>query len=307
MICLIACISACDDGVPEKLEIENFMMLYLSTASDDVKSITLPSTRDTSFVFGNVSYGGTTYYGQGNVVAEIGADFSLIEAYNTDNKTEFEPLPVECFAFDRTTLVIANGENYSTTARLFLVPGTLDTEKSYMLPVTIKSVSGDIPINEDKKTAYWTITFDDSAQPVVDFEKSTWEVISYSTQWNTTAASIIDGNIGTFWHTDAAGTMPQWVIIDMKATRRLKGFTLWHRQSGNSGDHGAEPKNIVFELSDDNSTWSTFIDVAELNNDYNSEIDIPASETQSGRYLRITVKTNWAGAGYTYFAEITPY
>lgn len=306
IICILAVISACEEGVPGKLEYEEFKKIYLSAAGEEATTITLPSTRDTSFVFGLVAYGGTTYYGQGNIEVELVADFSLVETFNAENNTQYEALPKEHFAFDRTKFVIENGGNYSARAQLFLVPEGLDTEKTYLLPATIRLLSGDVPINEERKTAYWVISFDDLP---VDFEKETWEVISYSSQWSEgmKAANVIDGEASTAWHSEpfdgSLNGMPQWIIIDMKKTRKINGFTIWLRQD----DHGGDPKNMVFELSDDGTNWTTFIDVAELSNDWTVEIDVPASAPQSGRYLRTTIKSNWGGLDWSYYAEITPY
>jgi hypothetical protein len=166
ILCIVAGLSACDDGIPEDLEFDQFKKLYLSAANDDAQSITLLTTRDTSFVFGKVAYGGTTHFEQGNITADIAADFSLVESYNTDHKTAYEPLPDECFALSMTSLVIENGNSYSGIAKLFLAPGGLDTEKEYLLPVVIQSVTGNVAVNEGKKTAYWAFGFSGSSRPV---------------------------------------------------------------------------------------------------------------------------------------------
>ena len=161
---VVAVMSACDDGVPENLEFEQFKNLYLSSASDQLRRIMLPEDmkRDTSFVFGNVIYGGTTNFGQGNIEVEIGADFSLVEAYNAENNTSFEPLPEENFALDFAKLVIENGTKYSRTAKLFVSPDKLEQGKEYLLPLTILSATGNIPVNEERKTTYWSVTFGDA-------------------------------------------------------------------------------------------------------------------------------------------------
>lgn len=166
IVCMVAALCACDDGIPVDLEFDQFKKVYLSAANDDAKTIALQSTRDTSFVFGNVAYGGTTYFGEGNIIVEIATDFSLVESYNTDHKTSYEPLPDESFAFDMTKLVIENGYSYSGISTLFLVPGELDTDKEYLLPVVIKSATGNVAVNEEKKTAYWAFVFSGDARPV---------------------------------------------------------------------------------------------------------------------------------------------
>lgn len=166
ILCVVVGLSACDDGIPEKLEFAEFKKVYLSSASDAPRRVSLLSVRDTSIVFGNVAYGGTTWFGEGDIVANIAPDFSLVESYNEENLTSYEPLPEDSFAFDITKLVIASGHSYSTVAKLFFVPGELDVYTTYMLPVVIESVSGNLEVNEDKNTAYLIIAFGGDAVPV---------------------------------------------------------------------------------------------------------------------------------------------
>jgi hypothetical protein len=459
ILCAAALLWSCGEPVPT-VENDRFKKLYLSAANDDAKSIILLTARDTSFVFGRVTYGGTTCFEQGDITAEIAADFSLVNSYNTNHNTAYEPLPDECFTFGMTTLVIGNGNNYSGSATLFLSPGKLDTEKEYLLPVVMQSVTGTVAVDEEKKTAYWAFGFRRSSPPLVlkdiyplelltggmnqidltssdgvttlktigadpnlytstlgrplsdgikrviafeyisnrtvtnteffycvaggpeggkssgeaitipqasewtrfefdlstainsfgfgvdnsggrepadhffrfdptgdagyeisirnfqieiysdepvddetNFAKYNWTVVSASSEWNTTAQSILDGNSSSFWHTDSQGNMPQWAIIDMKKSLTLHGIKLWNRQD----DHGCEPKNIVFEVSDDMENWKLILNEPEMSNDWEHEVDLPMANPQRGRYLRITVKSNWGNAPYTYIAEITPY
>ena len=159
IICVVAGITACDDGIPENLEFDRFKKLYLSVASERARNISLAEGRDTTLVFGSVTYGGTTNAKQGNIEVEIGSELSLVQAYNQANKTKYEPLPAESFSFDITKLHIENGKKYSDVASLFISSGKLDVNNRYLLPVTIKSVTGNMAVNDEKKTAYWVFGF----------------------------------------------------------------------------------------------------------------------------------------------------
>jgi hypothetical protein len=150
----------------------------------------------------------------------------------------------------------------------------------------------------------------DAPDAEYDWEKPLWTVLSRSSEWSNTswaASNTIDGDKNTTWHTEpfdaAVNGMPQWFIIDMQKQRPLKGVKLWNRQE----DHGNEPKNILFELSDDQITWRTALNEPEMSNAYTEELDLPFPDVATGRYLRVTVKTNWAGGAWTYIAELTPY
>jgi len=142
-----------------------------------------------------------------------------------------------------------------------------------------------------------------------DMEIHTWTVDSYSSQWNdgSLAAFLIDGNKESLWHSEpfdaALNGMPQWVIFDMKKSRKITGIKIWHRQN----DHGMEPKHIIFEVSDDKSTWTTLIDEPELSNEWTVQQVLVAPAKKSGRYLRMTVVSNWGDLAWTALGEVTPY
>jgi hypothetical protein len=145
-----------------------------------------------------------------------------------------------------------------------------------------------------------------------DWEKNTWRVTSYSSQWNTTAQSVFDDNKNAFWHTDPSDAslkgMPQWLIVDMQKRRQaIKGLKIWNRQSDNPGDHGSEPKHIIFSVSDDQENWTTILDLEEMSNAYDRELDYKTTESAQGRYLKVQIVSTWGSIDYTYLAEITPY
>ena len=443
---------SCGNPVPD-IEAEQFMYLSLTGAKEipAIKKLNLASSADTTFFIG-ISYGGTTNYEQGDISAVIDADVSLADAFNAANRTAYLPLPAETYALDGTTLQIDNGSNHSGLARLTIRMSVINMSNDYILPVTVKSVSGgNLPLNEDYRTLYlvfqgdvdedngrdrwisigasseWQNTYQarnafdndrttywhsDAAglmpqwfavdmqgfkrisgftwinriepeQPAIpkhvtfetsmnstewtqvldipelepsrvmqvlslgrdvvarffrvtvlsnwadapytyvaevdvysgeepagetDFAKHSWLMVSMSSEWNddwAAAKNVFDNDKNTVWHSDPTAVMPQWLVIDMKKSLTIRGIRLWNRQN----DHGAEPKNIVFEMRDDMENWTTLLDEPEMSNAYDHELDLPATNPQKGRYLRITVKSNWSDGnyGWTYIAEITPY
>ena len=444
-------LGSCSDPVPS-VRLEQFMFLSLTGAKDApaVKNLNLANTADTVFYI-TVSYGGTTDYEQGDITAALETDFPLVETYNTANHTAYLPLPEGTYAFDRTDARIPNGKNVSEPVKLTIRMNVLNLSDDYLLPVTVKSVSGgSLPLNEERKTLYlvfrgdvdedsgrdrWTVAgassewqntyraknaFDgdrttywhsdaagsmpqwfavdmqgfkriggftwvnrtDPAQTALpkhvkietsingtewtqvldipeveqsrvmqvlplgrsvvakffrvtvlsnwadapytylaevdiysgdapsgetDWAKHLWEIIDFSSAWNTVARNAIDGDKNTVWHTEpndvSKNGMPQWLIIDMKKSFMINGILLWNRQE----DHGCEPKEIVFEVSDDLENWTVLLDEPEMSNAYDHELDLPATNPQRGRYLKVTVKSNWGNLPWTYIAEITPY
>jgi hypothetical protein len=306
VLCLIAGLQSCkDDNIPENLSFEQFKYVYLSAAKDGLKSITVLE-KDTTLLFGGIKYGGTTNFGQ-SIEAIIDGDLSLVDTYNAANNTSYLPLPANCFALDKTALNIESGKSYSNVAYLTIKGALLEPEVQYLLPVTVKSLSAPdgLPLNEEMKTAWWVIT---SSKVVPNPAKSLWTIDSSSSFWaeGWEASYIIDGDRNKPWHTAVPGTgMPQWVIIDFSAPATIKGILYTPRQGG-PNDVGGRPKHITFEVSDDKTSWTQLLDVADLNSGQDDQLlDAPAP--QKGRYLRITIVSNASGGGYTYIGEIDIY
>ena len=97
--------------------------------------------------------------------------------------------------------------------------------------------------------------------------------------------ACIDGNIGTFWSTDWAQSHPQpphWISFDLGQSVYIQGFAIQARKEGNDG-----PKVVVFEVSEDGSTW---INAGEFK-------DIPAAgeyrsflpQAVTGRFVKLTI------------------
>jgi hypothetical protein len=452
MICATLILSQCGEPYSTSIELEQFMYLSLSGAKENPSVKKVLPDRDTTFNL-SVLYGGTTNYDQGDITAEIGVDNSLIDTYNTANNTSLLPLPANAFSFDKNTLLIENGKKASNLAAITVKAKMLDLADDYILPVTIRSVSGGkLPVNEELKTTYFVIqgsvdqepdeykwtahgastvwqagyevekvydgdrnTYWHSAlngmpqwiainmdgykridgitwvnrqdadagalpkhvkietsmdgevwkdaldipelpnvrsmqvielpkpaiarffkttvlsnwndapytyiaevgiysgeKPLGDYnwEKKTWKVTSFSSEWNDdwAARNVIDDDKNSTWHTEpfdaSKNGMPQWLVIDMQKRRpAIKGLKIWNRQN----DHGMEPKHIVFSVSDDQQDWTVILDLQEMSNDHSQELDYKTTQSAQGRYLKVSIESNWGNGAWTYFAEITPY
>jgi len=450
---LCSCYKA--DPAPE-LELPQFLNLSLrgATTIPNVKKMNFETGGDTTFVI-QMQYGGTTNYHKGEITAELGVDASLVESFNAANFADYQLLPSDVYAFGKATLTIPDGSNKSDEATLIVKTRDIDYTQDYILPITIKSVSGGVPANDELKTIYFVFEADVDTEPgkdkwkkwgvssiwdatvydisnifdgddgtywhshpfdaslngmpqwfsidmgnikridgftfnnrkekgmnampkhitietsldgeewtqvleitalsqsrvlqilpltrfvfaryfrftilstwsgeawtyvaemsiyagaapdaEEDFELANWTTDSFSSQWNvaTTPDKLLDGDKNTYWHSNPVGqSLPQWIIYDMQKSRRISGFKIWNRQEEN---YDIEPKHIVFELSNDKSLWETLIDEPEMSKDKTVQIDLKAPEAKSGRYLRMTIHTNWSSWPYTALGEITPY
>ena len=298
-------LNSCSEPYNETIELEQFMYLSLSGAADNPVVKAVEVDQNTTFPI-TLSYGGTTNYNQGEYVAQIAVDNSLVAKYNSEKSTTYLTLPAGSFSLDKTSMTISDGSRISDPVNVTIKAPQINFENEYLLPVTIQSVTeGKVPLNEEFRTIYYIIKGKE-----YDWEKSTWEVIAYRSQWGADWGihKIFDGNKNTTWHSDpfnaAINGMPQWFVMDMKKMRPIiRGFLIWQRQD----DHGMEPKHVVFSVSEDNVTWKKVLEVTNMSNDYTKELDYRTTDPAPGRYLKVEILATWGANPWTYFGEITPY
>jgi alpha-L-fucosidase len=80
------------------------------------------------------------------------------------------------------------------------------------------------------------------------------------------AGPLLDGDPETIWHTaDGKHAPPQWVVVDMGASRQLTGFTMLPRPASNGTLHGT-PDRYEFYVSEDGQTWGEPVAAGEFAN-----------------------------------------
>ncbi|KAL8772295.1 MAG: hypothetical protein Q9209_002507 [Squamulea sp. 1 TL-2023] len=139
---------------------------------------------------------------------------------------------------------------------------------------------------------------------VSQIDRTGWTVTvdSFQTGTNNEAAKAIDGNTGTFWHTQWMPTtmaLPHTITLDMKKSYNVNGLTYLPRQdgtlNGNIGQH-------LIQTSVDGTTWTTTASGSYL--DDNSLKRTPFT-TIPARYVRIIAQTEAGGRGpWTSAADI---
>src|SRR5690606_28707777 len=82
---------------------------------------------------------------------------------------------------------------------------------SYVLPVVIQSVDGSSE-GVANKVLYYVFK---TGKPLF-INKKGWTIDSYSSQNGTSSPNFLldDDNLSTFWASNIAGQMPQWVVIN---------------------------------------------------------------------------------------------
>lgn len=148
--------------------------------------------------------------------------------------------------------------------------------------------------------------------PAVLLNKAGWSVIDFSSEEPTeanwgppiqgSAAAVIDGDLGTFWHSAWDLTQPDYphhITIDMGAEKTIASFEIFRRAGRWWASNVHE-----FWISSDNVNWTK---VGVLNSwlDADTGYVIPIDTIQTARYVKYNVT-----AGYDYYsflAEINIY
>lgn len=125
-----------------------------------------------------------------------------------------------------------------------------------------------------------------------DLDRTTWSVEANTEEAggegpvNGYVKALLDGNLGSFWHSQWQGatpTLPHVIVIDMKETKTISSIELARRQ-GNR-----DTKKVEFSISSDKENW---INLGELS--FPSEANPNAkilllAKAAKGRYVRATV------------------
>lgn len=122
---------------------------------------------------------------------------------------------------------------------------------------------------------------------------------------NGIGASLIDGNINSFWHTPYSLAInpnyPHWIILDLGKERIFSGFEMIRRHNNTTGGF----KTFTVEYSKDKVTWT----VLKKDLTFNSA-DVPAAfqrynfDATNTRYIRINITAPMGSTPSTHLAEI---
>lgn len=142
--------------------------------------------------------------------------------------------------------------------------------------------------------------------PEVDEPDNSWSAEASSEM--TSAMGLIDGNINNPWHSGVQGDPQPYAIIDFKEAKTVYGLNYNGRVGPNENDINASPKHIIFSMSDDKTNWQTLLEIDNLINmplDRRSDTQqLYADAPKTGRYLKVEIRSNWAGAPYSYIGEL---
>lgn len=255
--------------------------------TDTAKTVKLSTEKDSLITIKLVAAVAQAAGSDGHTVV-FGVDTSQMSAYRAKYGNALV-LPASSYFIPFASGNIAAGTTESSAAEInILGESLLRPSTTYVLPVVIKSVDGQSP----EKTGQGQLIYLLFKTAGTDFgaaiSKTGWSIVSYSSTYSAAlypAAYAIDNKPNTQWVSNLTGTMPQYVTIDMGQSYNLKAVTF---QEWASYAAGANPTQIMIELSTDGSNWTnagTYNDAAPGTAIKNLKL----SKVTPARYIRFTV------------------
>ncbi|WP_215223145.1 discoidin domain-containing protein [Echinicola shivajiensis] len=301
----MATLSSCEN---EELEISPFAKIYMPQAIDKPSQHTLVMTDSAQALVFGAAYGSPDILGMDmEIQFELAPE--MVAEFNQENGTDYEMIPEGAYELSGDRASIISGEMQSQSLKVWVNPGKgFDFETQYLLPVTIKSVQSDLPINEALRTTYFLV---DANPPIYEaFDRSQWNVFDVSSEEvsgegenNGHAKHALDGDIETFWHTQWQGAspgLPHIITVDMGESKFVNGFSFVQRQNRGTGN----VNELFVELSEDGENWTSVeLFPGNLPNDNNNNpvfVKIP----QNARYFRVTITSTYGDTNFTHLAEI---
>lgn len=292
--CLMA--AACSKAVPEGFKVndpESYSKIYLGTAFHGNANVTLLPGKDTVLnVYAN--YGGIVDLDV-PVSVTFEVDTSLVSQYNKLMQTSYVPLPMSNSLLEHRTVTIEAGHSASDPMKLHITSENLQKKGPFMLPVTIKGISGkDYPVSDDLKTLYVIVNFDDSSVEYPYYDRTAWDV---SEGENASCEALLDGDRYTFC--DCTQEHEHCLILDMKRPVWVHGLAFTSRirlLNGAEYHYAGQPRTIKVEVSKDGKDWEVALSQGTV--PFGIETEIRVSDYVKARYIRLTVSKTWITKNY---------
>ncbi|MBZ4190898.1 BT_3987 domain-containing protein [Niabella beijingensis] len=239
-------------------------------------------------------------------------DETVIAAYNEQNNTSYELPPAGSYRLSGDQVQIPSGKNGSNSVALEINPLKLGGTRSYLIPVSIKTVSADLSVAPGMKTAYFIVNGFYETNPFTPYPVTDWEIADYSDDdydaIGGRAPYCIDGDVNTCWLSTYRRVNgwrpghPHYVTIDMQTNHTLHGIKLYGRRGASFAY--LFPKNVQIETSEDGTSWSTagIFTIAASSDETAATMYFEKSVT--GRYTKVTVLSSATGGETTAVAEI---
>ncbi|MDQ0107561.1 hypothetical protein J2T02_002680 [Chitinophaga terrae (ex Kim and Jung 2007)] len=140
--------------------------------------------------------------------------------------------------------------------------------------------------------------------PPMEYAKTGWTATAsdYDEPSGRGPANAIDNNVSTVWHmSKAAGSnYPHTIKVDMGTVNEVAGFTFNQRLPLDGA-----VKLIEIEISNDNASWRSLGAFTLLSVNDKQYLDL--TETESFRYFRVIIRSDYKNSTFTALAEVGTY
>lgn len=231
-----------------------------------------------------------------------------VEEYNSACGTTYDLLPSNCYTLTNEG-VIPVGSSISDDLILNVeAAGKLRPFDSYLLPITISTISGG-NLDDKQQTIYYLLSGAEDVWNMPLADRSNWKVIEVSSEEtsgegseNGHAIHAFDGNEDTFWHTQWKGDEPQpphHIVVDMGEEVKMLGFQFVTRNNGEGW-----PQEITMETSRDGESWESAGTFSGLPAGGGEEYRSYFPGFKQARFFRLTITSVYNGKWSTHVAEI---
>nr|WP_121273635.1 discoidin domain-containing protein [Pedobacter schmidteae] len=199
-------------------------------------------------------------------------------------------LPTTAYLYYKPNVTIPAGANISEAGVLnFRVLTSLKAHSTYVLPLVISSVDGQMQDPKTRKLIYYVFKTGDATY--IDHTGYTLVATASSTLGVNVPARAIDATTGTtFWASSNTVALPQWLSIDFGRNVTFPSFDYFF-PTGITAAVGGYTTSAKVETSSDNINWvdkGTY--AIDVNNTLKRQtINMPSLTT--ARYLRFTILT----------------
>ena len=260
----------------------------------DIKNISLVSMEMKATLEGNAS--SDVHY------ITFETDTTKIADYRNKYGSSTLLIPTTSYLFYKPTVAIPAGANISEPAILNLSYQTmLKARSTYVLPLAIASIDGQIQDPKTRRIIYYV--FNTGEALYVDHTGYTLTATASSTNLTNVAGRAVDANtLGTYWLSNVAAALPQWVSADFGREVSFSGLDYFFPTAVAYATVGGNTTSAKIETSSNGTTWvdkGTYpVDIK--NAERKQTINLPS--VTSARYLRFTILTAapYVSGGSTY-------
>jgi hypothetical protein len=256
-------------------------------------------------------YGGLDKLSQ-KISIELAIDAGKVAEYNNQNNSNYELPPAGSYDLENPTVEIDRNFGGSNSAKLRVNAIKLGGTKSYIIPISIKNVSPELPVTKGLQTTYYIVNGVYESNPFPPIPLTGWKIIDFSDDdydaIGGRAPYCIDGDKTTCWlstYRRVNGwrpTHPHHVTIAMANEQILHGLKLYGR-TGTSNAY-LFPKTVQIETSTDGKTWkSAGIFIIAATSD-ETAATMYFEKSTNAKYFKVTVLNSAGNGDTTAIAEL---